>query len=101
MLGMDETQPATPELVLTHDRHGQYGVFHVKREQNIGGVDGEVEYPQKSGCGGHLAKWWRTAGGSGSLGRLSVCRIPASTFNTCTTLLLQKYCSRFSPKEVG
>ena len=26
---------------------------------------------------------------------------PASTFNTCTTLLLQKYCSRFSPKEVG
>lgn len=26
---------------------------------------------------------------------------PASTFNTCTTLLLQKFCSRFSPKEVG
>ena len=45
--------------------------------------------------------WWRASRYSSSLGRLSVCRIPASTFNTCTTLLLQKYCSRFSPKEVG
>ncbi len=26
---------------------------------------------------------------------------PASTVDTCTTLLLQKFCSRFSPKEVG
>ena len=52
-------------------------------------------------CGGHREGWWRYGRCSGSLGRLSVCRIPASTFNTCTTLLLQKYCSRFSPKEVG
>jgi hypothetical protein len=98
---MDESQPAAPALALAHDQHGQDGVFHVKRVQDIGVVDGAVEYPRIPACGGHRAKWWRAADGSGSLGRLSVCRIPASTFNTCTTLLLQKYCSRFSPKEVG
>ena len=27
--------------------------------------------------------------------------LSASAFDTCTTLLLQKVCSRFSPKEVG
>ena len=53
------------------------------------------------GAEGIEVERWRPALDSSSLGRLSVCRIPASTFNTCTTLLLQKYCSRFSPKEVG
>ena len=80
--------------------------FHVKRiplprsRGSIGPEWGEsaTETPGAEGIGRDR---WRIAPASGSLGRLSVCRIPASTFNTCTTLLLQKYCSRFSPKEVG
>ena len=80
--------------------------FHVKRiplprSRGAFGPEWGESATETPGAEGIGRDRWRIAPASGSLGRLSVCRIPASTFNTCTTLLLQKYCSRFSPKEVG
>ena len=80
--------------------------FHVKRiplprSRGAFGPEWGKSATETPGAEGIGRDRWRIAPASGSLGRLSVCRIPASTFNTCTTLLLQKYCSRFSPKEVG
>ena len=51
---------------------------------------------------GILSAEWRAGGASATLPRLPVCRIVRPPRrDVCTTLLLQRSCSRLSPKEVG